>query len=254
MKLMTYNILNGGEKRLPLITKVIKEESPDYLTINEANIFTANNNEILKKVAKETGFPYYDIALSGELDFHVAAFSKFPFKSVQKLQPLMRACIIAKIDTDFGEISIASLHLTPNSEDLRHPEINLVVNDQIQYPNRILMGDMNSLSSHDGYSPNLVKNLNEKSLKRFTTDGRLRFDAIDKIESCGYFDSAVHLNKNKEYTSPTLLNQYSQHYNMRLDYIFLSKPLLSHLAGYKVIKNEITRKASDHYPVTATLE
>ncbi len=254
MKLMTYNILNGGEERLPLITKVIKEESPDYLTINEANTFAAHNNEILKKVAKETGFPYYNIALSGEFDFHVAAFSKYPFKFVQKLQPLMRACLITKIDTDFGEISIASLHLTPNSEDSRHPEIDLVINNQVSYPNRILMGDMNSLSEKDDYNSDFITYLNEKALKRFTTNGKLRFDAIEKIKSCGYFDSAVHLNKNKEYTSPTLLNQYSQHYNMRLDYIFVSKQLLPNLSRYRVIKDEITKKASDHYPVTLTLK
>ena len=245
--------MNGGKERLPFIVEIIKKESPDCLTINEANTFVADSNKILKHVADETGFPYYDIALSGEFDFHVAVFSKFPLKSVRKLQPLKRACLIAFIETKFGEISIASLHLTPNSEDLRHPEIDLVVNSQKDWENRILMGDMNSLSSRDSYSPDMVKKLNEVSLRRFTTDGKLRFDAIEKIESSGYYDSAVQLGKNKEITSPTLLNEFSQHYNMRLDYIFLSKSLLSRLVDYKVIKNKLTEKASDHYPITVTL-
>ncbi len=251
---MTYNILNGGKERLPLIIKTIKKESPDYLTINEANTFAADNNKILKHVAKEAGFPYYNIALSGEYDFHVTVFSKYPLKSIRKLQPLMRACLIALIETDFGEISIASLHLTPNSEDMRHPEIDLVVSNQKDCENRILMGDMNSLSFRDGYNSDMVKKLNTAALKRFTTNGKLRFDAIEKIESSGYYDSAVQLGKNKERTSPTLLNEFSQHYNMRLDYIFLSQSLTPYLTGYSVVKNEMTDKASDHYPVAVTVK
>lgn len=57
MKLMTYNILNGGKDRLDLILQTIKEENPDYVTINEANTFAIDNNKILKDVAKKTKLP-----------------------------------------------------------------------------------------------------------------------------------------------------------------------------------------------------
>ena len=90
-------------------------------------------------------------------------------------------------------------------------------------------------------------------LKKFTTDGKLRFDAISKIISNGYVDCAVRLGKNKEYTAPTSINEYSAHSNMRLDYIFLSESLIRHLKGYKVIKSDLTEKASDHYPVVVEL-
>src|SRR5579872_2294388 len=130
MKLMSYNIIDGGAERLPLIADMIKKEAPDYLTVNEANTFAKNNHKILKEIAQQIGLPYYDIALSGEYDYHVAAFSKYPFKQILKLQPLMRACLITLIDTELGEISIASLHLTPYSEDQRHPEIDLIIRSQ----------------------------------------------------------------------------------------------------------------------------
>lgn len=76
MKLMSYNILNGGVDRLSLIIDAIKQEKPDYLTINEANTFAKDNNKILKAFAQQIGLPYYDIALSGEYDYPVAIFSK----------------------------------------------------------------------------------------------------------------------------------------------------------------------------------
>jgi exodeoxyribonuclease III len=249
MKLMTYNILNGGQERLPLIIEIIKKESPDYLTINEANTFTKDDNKILKLIAKECSFPYFDIALSGEFDYHVAIFSKYKLKNIIKLQPLMRACLISIVETPLGEISIASLHLTPYYEDLRLPEINIIVDYQKKYENRILMGDMNSLSKYDGYAPEMIKTFNEMQMKKFTTDGKFRFDAIDKIMSNGYLDSAIEMKKNKISTAPTSINEYSAHSNMRLDYIFISKNLFNRLNSYSAVKNKLTEKASDHYPI-----
>lgn len=251
---MTYNILNGGEAGLDLVIDVVKSESPDYLTINEANTFAANDNKILKDFAAKTGFRHYELALSGEYDYHVAAFSKYPFKKVTKLQPLMRACVVALVETELGEVSIASLHLTPYTEDLRHPEIDLILKHQDRFKNRILMGDMNSLSPDDGYSQKMIKNFNNMQLKKFTTDGKLRFDAISKILKTGYVDSGVKLGKNREHTAPTTINEYFAHSNMRLDYVFLSESLVPYLRNYKVVKTDLTDKASDHYPVVVELK
>lgn len=91
MKLMTYNIFNGGGDRLPLILDVIKKENPDFLTLNEANTWVANDHRIFKQVAAALNLPYFDIALSGHGDYHVAVFSKYKLEYVQKLQLLERA-------------------------------------------------------------------------------------------------------------------------------------------------------------------
>ena len=253
MKLMTYNILDGGGRRLQLIVDAVNKEHPDYLTVNEANTFANENRKILKETSAEIGLPYFDIALSGEYDYHVAVFSKYPFIEVHEIQLLMRACLVTLVETDLGLLSIASLHLTPVSEDLRHSEIELIVNFQKKYENRILMGDMNSLSKHDGYNQELIRNFNEAQLKKFTTDGYFRLDVIEKILAAGYYDTALHLGKNKTHTVPTPANTDNAHGNMRLDYIFISSSLLPHLTNYAVIKKDITDKASDHYPVIVNL-
>jgi exodeoxyribonuclease III len=253
MKLMAYNIFNGAVNKLPQIIEIVNAESPDYLTLNEANTFANNGNEILKRFAQATNFSYFDLDLSGKRDYHVAIFSKYPLKTVQKLQPLDRACLVAVIDTEFGKLSIASLHLTPFTEDLRHDEINLVVDLQKQYPNKILLGDMNSLSRIDNYDENMIKEFNGIQLKKFTKEGNMRYDAIDKILSTGYYDVAVEVNKNEKYTVPTKSNLDAAHSQLRLDYIFVSKPLLDHLSFYDVIKNDLTDGASDHYPIVAEL-
>ncbi|MBI2010112.1 MAG: endonuclease/exonuclease/phosphatase family protein [Candidatus Chisholmbacteria bacterium] len=253
MKVMSYNIFNGGGEHLPLILAIIKKESPDFLTLNEANTFIANNHKLLKHVAKDLNFPHFDIALSGHGDYHVAVFSKYKLHHITKLQPLERACLISHIDTDLGQIAIASLHLNPYAEDLRHPEIDLILDQLKSFDLTIITGDFNSLSRHDHYNPRVIQKLDAVLTKKLTTNDQLRFDAIDKIILSGYIDAAVELKRNNDFTVPTSFNEHAFHPEVRFDYIFISKPLKPHLKDYQVIKNNTTFKASDHYPVIAIL-
>ncbi len=255
MKLMTYNILDGGDGRLDLILKVIKTENPDFLIINEANGFEKNDNQKLNEFSEEIGLPHFKLALSGEYDYHTAIFSRYPFKETKELKPLRNAGIIAIIGTELGEICIAGAHLTPYTEDLRLSEIDLIVNQQKQYPNRILMGDMNSLSAGDDYNEEMIKGFNDTQLEKFTTDGKFRFDVISKITSLDYIDTAVIFDKQTVWTVPTKINQDEAHLiNMRVDYIFVSNFLKDKIKNYSVIKNTLIEKASDHYPVVIELK
>ncbi len=257
MKLISYNILYGGGDRLDLIIRTIKIENPDFLVINEANDFEKNNNQKLNKFSEEIGLPNFKLALSGEHKYHThtVVFSKHPFKEVKEIRPLRNAGILAVIETKLGEICVVGAHLSPYTEDSRLSEIDSILNQQKQYPNRILMGDMNSLSAGDDYNKEMIKAFNDTQLEKFTTDGKFRFDVINKINSLGYTDAAVIFGKQKEYTVPTKINQDEAHLiNMRVDYIFVSDFLKNKVKNYSVIKNALTEKASDHYPVVIELE
>jgi len=254
MKLLSYNIFDGAANTFQKIIKVVQDAKPDYVTLNEANSFARDNKRLLKDFARICDFSYFDIALSGEFDYHVAVFSRYPLKNVVKLQPLARACLIAQVGTPLGEISIASLHLTPLTEDDRHPEIDLIVKAQEGSENRILMGDMNSLSPHDNYDSGMIYEFDEAQKRKFVRNSRLRFDAIKKIEGVGYFDASVLTKRNQEHTVPTLISPNMMIPSMRLDYIFVTKGLKSSIRDYSVIKNKLTDSASDHYPVLVNLK
>ncbi len=254
MKLMTYNIRDGAEKTLLDVVDVVNSQSPDFLTLNEANTFAKNNKKILLKFAKDTGFEFFDIALSGSGDYHVAIFSKYPIVKIDVLPLFARACIVVLVKTPLGTISVASTHLTPYSEDLRIPEINSILDFQKGHELSIIMGDLNSLSKQDGYDKKITDHFNEIQLKKFTTLNKLRFDVIDRINSFKYIDTAVQTKKNLKNTVPTQSNIDTSHSKLRLDYIFISKALLPFLKSYSVLKNAITEKASDHYPVFVELK
>lgn len=251
---MTYNILDGGNSRLEMIAEIIKNEDPDFLTINEANGFDLDKQQKLRKLSDLTGLPNYHLTLSGEWDYHVAILSKHPFKSVTEIHPLKRAGIIATFDTNIGEIAIASTHLAPSSEEIRISEIELILKELEPYTNKILMGDMNSLSTNDNYSNDIIKDFKDSQIRKFTSDGKLLFKVTDKISVSGFIDSALSLGQQKITTVPTSSNQDVNHSNMRLDYIFVSESLKDELYLYEVIKNELTEKTSDHYPVILELK
>lgn len=258
MKLMTYNIYKGAIKTLPQVVEIIKSVNPDFLTLNEANTFADDDCKILKQFAQDTGFPYFEIACRQTvIGKNTALLSKQAFKKISIIEPLNRAYIKAVIKTPIGEIAITSVHLSYISEDERLQEIEVIINSQSQYKNRIIMGDMNALARLDKYQPETASVFNEKQLSKFARpDKSLRHEVIDKVLSADYFDPAVQLEKNNESTVPTLANEDLAHADvpLRLDYIFLSKSFLPRLKNYSVIKNKLTDGASDHYPVTVEIE
>lgn len=254
MKLMTYNILGGWEDRIDLIIETVLDESPDYLVINEANSFVPDVSGHLERLAEATELSYAVAAPSGKDTFHVLLFSKKPFDYVQFLTPLVRAGAFAMVDTALGQLTIVGTHLTPFTEDERLAEIKSILKAVETHPNTIIMGDLNALSPHDDYSHLSWEEMNTIQREKFTTDQQLRFDTIRTIEEAGFVDSAVVRDSNHMPTSPTAITHDIAHANMRLDYVFVSRPLADTVVDYRVVKTENTEIASDHYPVVVELK
>jgi exodeoxyribonuclease-3 len=246
---MTYNIYNGATTTFDEVIDIVRYANPDVLVLNEANGFEYQDK--LKQFAEKTNFPYYEIGLCGDGDdYHVALLSKLPFASVEHIEPLSRAAILALIHSpSLGDIAVVGTHLSPYSEVVRLNEVKLILSAMESYDNKVVMGDMNSLANSDHYPPNLIQDFNTGQLRKFTTDGKIQFDVIQDILDSGLTDTAVLLGKNHDTTAPTSVNTDAEHSDMRLDYIFISKCMTDKLAQYYVVKNPTTEIASDHYPV-----
>jgi exodeoxyribonuclease-3 len=254
MKLMTYNILNGAQEQFETIIQVVNGQAPDFLTINETNGFDLNDNQTLREFAGKTGFPYFDLALCGDgADYHVAVLSKYPFEHIKHLDGFARAAIAVTLKADLGTMSIIGAHLTPYTEAARLDEIDAIIAYQKPFANRVIMGDLNSLSPADNYDPTMIFAFNAMQTKKFTAKERLLFDATTKLIAAGYVDPAVLTSQQTIYTAPTNINEFRAHSNMRLDYILLSESLNNKLTDYTVVKNSVTNEASDHYPVVVEL-
>jgi exodeoxyribonuclease III len=253
MKIMTYNILGHDTEKVLSVIEVAKLIEPDFLAIQEANSFLEKDSYYLKLFSELLNLPYYDLS-SSEDNYHVASFSSYPFKEVEKLPMFRNACLKTLVELPFGETLIFNTHLTPFSEGDQLKELAILLGKRILNTPTIILGDLNSLSPDDNYNPEIIKNFNESQIYKFTSDGILEYRVINELKMLGFTDAALKIGVNSQNTVPTSSNKDVAHGIMRLDYIFMSEELVGYLKGVEVIKNEVTEKASDHYPVIAELD
>ena len=255
MKVMTYNILEGGVdvkvSRIQYIIDVIKEEEPDFLALQEANNFDKNSNELLKKVSKETKLPYY-ILSPGRLDenqkrYHVVNLSRYPMREVYMFPNsiFQSAALCVVVDSLLGELSLCNVHLHANSEDKRLTEIETVLEYQFKFKNSIILGDHNAISRTDDHD-----DFSDEECTHYDLN---RFDVTDMINK-NYTDTIFHLGSKDRSTSPTVgVGHPISKSSIRIDYIFVTSSLASKIKSGNIIKTETSENASDHYPAAVML-
>lgn len=251
---LSYNILEGGQDRFEEIITIVKSVKPDILCLQEVNGWEQDDWKTLKLFAFKTGFKTYELGQAKNSDYHVATFSKLPILFHQTFVGIQNAALHMVVDTNVGEVSICNVHLSPYEESYRLEEIDKVLKSQLKYKNSIIVGDMNSLSFHDGYKNDVVSQLNMTQLKKFTKGGKLTFDVIVKVEGQQYKDVAVLKKQNSEPTVPTGASKDQAHRTpLRLDYAFVSQALNTRIYSYEVLKNKQTDVSSDHYPIVVKI-
>ena len=146
---------------------------------------------------------------------------------------------------------IWNVHLDHRDEDHRFLEAQKLAG--MLGKNALIMGDFNSLSSADNYNPNLVAELQAKGIHKFG-ESTLRHDVMRYWVEEGLIDTAQLFGTN-EWTVPTPANRDMNHADrLRLDYILATPSLLPNFVTVAAVKNPLTDKISDHYPMVATLK
>jgi len=247
MKLMTFNIDTGGDD-IDTVKKVIREAKPDFLALQEANNFEKNNYRLLKEVSRDTGLPYYAFAPAPALKnwdgraYHVVSLSRSPIKQQYTLSgpPFQNAILSTVIDSPLGELAICNVQLQVFGEDKRLKEIEIILEREARRKNRILMGDLNSLSPDDDYDPE-------------TLEVEHRFDVITRIKRY-YVDAAVRAGLVDRSTFPTPSNRNPAYTKpIRIDYVFVAPPLARYIKDATVIRTRAAEEAGDHSPFEITL-
>lgn len=241
--LMVYNLGFNVEEHVSSAIKIIKNESPDLLVLIEAKWLV--NHKAIQDFSAKLDFPYFYLAKSYNSSNRVALFSKFRLENVSDVPGMKNAVVIATVGSDLGDLSIAGVHLASNTEDTRLTEIDRIISLQKSNQNKIILGDLNSVSPE-----NIVKN---RSLSG-TNKLEIRYDVVESIRNAGYQDTALVSKRENIPTVPVTQDGDVTYYDLRLDYIFLSNSLVNRLVDYRVIVNELTKACSDHYPVVVRLE
>ena len=240
---MSYNILCGGDSRLPLIRDVIKERSPDVLALLEANN-RANAEQLAQELDMQLTFG------EGNSEFHIAWLSRLPVARSQVYRPAELQKLMLEIEITWQGVPVYlfATHLSAgrnqqgNERRLLEIKATLDILRSVEGKPNLLVGDFNAIAPADavGPGPNIIKD-NASPEIAFSRD------VINLVLGDSYTDCyrAMHP------TTPGYTYKLPQPPWLRLDYIFASPAMTSLLCASNIISGDTASKASDHLPVWA---
>jgi endonuclease/exonuclease/phosphatase family metal-dependent hydrolase len=242
LRIVSYNILNGGVGRADPIAEVLLAQRPDVVALVEAD-----DPAMLTRIAWRLDMDH--VAAVG-LDGRTAALlSRRPIlasTNVTALRGTPRSFLWAEIESTDGPVEIGVLHLTsgPDREDVRLEESEVVLSvtadAREQGRPHVLCGDFNALSP-----------LQRVELARvpdhLRQGGPMRSDVIEKVMDAGYVDTLAAGGAAIAAGAATFTTSQP---GVRFDYIFAHG--LTPTAGW-VERDRLAVFASDHFPVGAAL-
>lgn len=240
---MSYNILFGGQDRLPLIRDVIQEQNPDVLALLEANS-RANAEQLARELDMHLTFG------EGNSAFHIAWLSRLPVPRTQVYRPATLEKLMLEIEVQWQGVPLHlfATHLSAgrsqqgNERRLQEIKTILDILRQVEGKPNLLVGDFNAIAPSDtiGPGPDIIKDgaSSEIAFSR---------DVINLVLGNNYTDCYRVMHPTTAgYTFSLPAPPW-----LRLDYIFASPAMTPLLCASDVVSSETARKASDHLPVWA---
>lgn len=251
-KILLYNILDGcqDETRFNLLVKFVNKESPDILALLELNHWNDDNFKILNNFKSLTGYEYHAF-LETKTGYNIAVFSKVSFELVRHyIEKFHHGLLKVRVD----DVELLITHLNPFDSTLRLVEVEEILSLTSPDQKTIILGDLNSLSPHDGYDENeVIQYMERKRIIKFGS-GKIEYTSIDLLENHDFFDAYLLKNKTFKHSVPTPSNSDDAHFmKLRLDYFFVNSALKPLIDKIQIIQNNDTDQISDHYPIVLFL-
>jgi endonuclease/exonuclease/phosphatase family metal-dependent hydrolase len=251
VRILTYNILDGGVGREALLAEVLEAAQPDVAVLQEVV-----PNGLAEHLAGMMSMQAAVVA--GNSTRQMALLSRWPIVEARGLHPYppIRHVILEATlrHPAGGPLHVFGAHTLPlysiGRELWRAWEVRTVLGRarRVAHEPCLMVGDFNAAAPRD-----LVRfeSRSRASLLRFWLNGagKLRL-AVRQVRSAGLVDCyrALHVAE-PGYTLPP------PDPGVRLDYIFASARLAGRLQRCEVVVNPpAVHRASDHYPVLADFD
>ena len=244
VRVVSYNILNGGEDRLALIGDTIERLGGDVVGFQEAN-----EPDNIARLAERFGY-HHVVAESRVSPYHVALMSRWPLTDVEDLTPrapaMQRAAVRATIDVGGEKWCFVVLHLSPGHGSFEREALRLRELDDLlplvaerDMPT-LMMGDFNATPPHHKHVRDGVR----LEPTDGAVEGAIPRDVVRRIVNEGWVD-AVHTARPEAMRHSVTTEGPAT----RVDYIWLTRDLRDRLADAAVEQDGSAREASDHFPV-----
>jgi len=261
IKILEYNILNGlcneqppydiDKKRENAFIEVIKREKPDILLLCEACCWPFAEQTLFKDYGNVLS-SIYSHCNSKDFRWAPAIFSRFPVEA-KNLSRLYKSFVRASIGMNGKSLNVDVVHPNPALTEIERQEFFKEVLKSRKEP-YVIAGDFNSLHPGDGYDPEkMIRGYQVFMGERGEAKARdiLKATALKPLLEHNLIDTQTIRDKGV-FTVPTDWRNKNKDSAVRLDYIFCSEELKVIDSG--IIKDELTDKASDHYPIFAVLQ
>jgi exodeoxyribonuclease-3 len=251
MRIVSYNILDGGEGRADPLAEVILARTPDVVCVVEAD-----DVAVLQRLAKRLNMEY--VLASGGRD-GVALFSRWPIvQSVDHavFRPQFTGSLLEAVVAEPGgaEWPIGVVHLsakaTEEAEGKREAEIEVVLEAFAVYRTQgrphVLAGDFNANSPIQQIDPSACKAATRSAWE--ANGGMIPRRVVQRLMDSGYSDSLAAFAPDQAGRAGSFTTQEP---GQRVDYIFtfgVEKP-----RDAWIEQDRLARYASDHFPVGAEL-
>lgn len=246
LRVMTYNILEGGGDRMPFIRDVIRGQSPDILAIQEAN-----DRDQIEALARELEMRL----VYGEANskYNLAWLTSLPVRRGEnhRLPELRKTLLELEVEWEGQPIRLYNLHLkaNPEAEGLRAEEIQAIlrVTGPASAEPRLLVGDFNAIGPQDHFVSDIQ--FPEEDIAFAGRAYPLPRVVMPATLAAGYVDLYRTLHPNDDgYTAKTPTPV------IRIDYIVASPSLATRAVSCDLVEGALPVYASDHLPVRADFE
>jgi endonuclease/exonuclease/phosphatase family metal-dependent hydrolase len=245
IRLLTYNIRQGGAGREGAIAAVVRACAPDIVVLQEAT-----RPASVERIAKEADLPIYGSRRGDSLAF----MSRVPIAHHAWHRPRGSRHAFLELVPDAMACRIFGLHLSAVhaawTEARRRQELGALLASiaEHQHGFHVLAGDFNTLAPDEFLDPRVLP-YRLRALV-WLSGGKIRWRTIRAVLDAGYIDAfrIAHAGDNKGFTFPT----WQPH--VRLDYLFVPSPFAAWVSGCEVFRDAPVKDASDHFPLMTTLE
>jgi endonuclease/exonuclease/phosphatase family metal-dependent hydrolase len=256
---MTWNVRTGGRDRtgpgrLDRIARVVADERPDLLAVQELRGF--DSGDALAGFAAEVGMRAH-LARS-RFGQPVAVLVRPPLRVLAAgpvRRPFHHAAVRVTVATDAGPLTLLGAHLDPYCGLRRRVEAGWLAAAVRRAPGELalLAGDLNTLDPDTGHADRIARLPPAYRRRHLRRDGRTpETRAVARLAAAGLVDLHRALAPGDAgLTAPTRHGGGAEFSGMRLDYLFATPALAWRARSCVVRRGGDAEHASDHYPVLA---
>jgi exodeoxyribonuclease-3 len=239
-RVLSYNILCGGNDRLPLIAKVVRAQRPDAVALLEAN-----GQSGAETLARDLGMHLVYGQANSEFAVAWMSYPSIEGSRNHRLEALANTLLEVGVIWNGVLLSLFAAHLIHGrtAADAHHRAVEvqaiLDVLHLLAGQPHLLVGDFNAVHPGD---PIGTPPLGEKK-------ACVARHPIHLILEAGYVDCYRKLYPDVAGYTYTSHNPW-----LRLDYVFASPSITAYLCASGVVTGREAKQASDHYPIWAEFE